>query len=113
MICNRGPLILPSAIGRSRSSTHHPAIISANRQSVSEFTFRKTALLLFAAGGAGLTIVILLVLDFKPVRGTFGGAVVFAAFLYLFWLLGWHSKVRMDSAGVVEWQGTWLDPCPC
>jgi hypothetical protein len=63
--------------------------------------FRKAALLLVAAGGAGLTIVILLILDFKPVRGTFGGAVVFAAFLYLFWLLGWHSKVRMDSAGVV------------
>jgi hypothetical protein len=64
-------------------------------------TFRKAAFSLFGAGCAGLTIVLVLILDFMPVRGMLGGAVIFAAFLYLFWLVGWHSKVRMDSAGVV------------
>jgi hypothetical protein len=29
------------------------------------------------------------------------GAVIFSLFAWFFWLIGWHSAVRMDAAGVV------------
>jgi hypothetical protein len=63
--------------------------------------FRKPALSWFALVGAGIVIFSELVADFKPVRDMFWGAPIPAAFLYLFWLVGWHSKVFMDRVGVL------------
>jgi hypothetical protein len=65
-------------------------------------TFRKWWMSAFALLGAtGMTgfFVAAALLHFNS--SAFFGAVIISAFDYFFWLLGWHSKVQIDRAGIV------------
>jgi hypothetical protein len=66
-------------------------------------TFRKPALTLFASIGitvVGTGFVLAAVLP-KPSKGTLGAAVLFSSFVYVIWLVGWHSAVRLNGQGVI------------
>jgi hypothetical protein len=72
--------------------------MTTRRQAV----FRKTALTVFAGAGLALSISIpLIVISTGRTRGIFAGTVVCAVFAYFFWLIGWHSAVRICQNGIV------------
>lgn len=64
-------------------------------------TFRKPALSVMAGVALAIVVGSFAALVTHRVRDLFAGAIGFSLFAYLFWLLGWHSKVRMDHQGVV------------
>jgi hypothetical protein len=37
----------------------------------------------------------------NPNGSWFFGAVIFTAFVYFFWLIGWQSAVRVSNAGII------------
>jgi hypothetical protein len=66
-------------------------------------TFRKPALTVFAWIGMSIVTTgyaVAAILP-KPSTGTFIAAVVFALFVYVMWLVGGHSAVRMGQDGVI------------
>lgn len=64
-------------------------------------TFRKWALTAFAGAGFALAVGIMFAVVFSHARGLFYGAPFIALFAYFFWLLGWHSAVRLGRDGVI------------
>lgn len=64
-------------------------------------TFRKWALSGFAGTGIAIVLGGMVVMVTHGVRDLFAGAIGFSLFVYLFWLLGWHSAVRLDRDGVI------------
>lgn len=52
--------------------------------------------------GSGLLIIVttFIILSAQGVRDTYAGAIGLSAFGYLFWLVGWHSAVRLSNSGV-------------
>lgn len=68
---------------------------------MAERVFRKPALTLFAACGFALMTGGFIAVLVNKTQGIFGGAVIFAAFAYFFWLIGWQSAVRIRSSGIV------------
>ena len=63
-------------------------------------TFHKWALTAFATAGIAFAVISMTVLAFHNVRNLFPGAAVLSLFPYLFWLVGWHSAVRLSRDGV-------------
>lgn len=66
-----------------------------------DYVFRKAAFLVFAFAGSMILIVSLPILAAHHVHDLLTGAIGFSAFVYLFWLLGWHSAVRLGRNGIV------------
>lgn len=64
-------------------------------------TSRKLVLSAYASAGMAIGPGSMVVIVTKEQRDLFTGAAGFSVFVYFFWLLGWHSKVRVDRAGVV------------
>lgn len=68
----------------------------------SELVFRKPAFY-GTAGAAALVVFVIFVVEVlsAPSGSTFFGAFIVAVFIYVFWVLGWQSAVRVGSAGVI------------
>jgi hypothetical protein len=64
-------------------------------------TFRKWALSAYAGVGFATAVGIVFAAVLKHASGLFYGAPFIALFAYGFWLLGWHSAVRVDRDGVI------------
>lgn len=62
--------------------------------------FRKRGLSAFASAGIAIVVSGIVVMAVHGVRDLFAGAVGFSLFAYAFWLVGWHSAVRVDRSGV-------------
>ena len=66
------------------------------------FIFRKWWLSAAALLSAAAVIIVFSVVVFTNYNDSFFfGAAIFSLFSYFFWLLGWHSAVRMDQGGVI------------
>jgi hypothetical protein len=66
-----------------------------------ERTFRKWALTAFAGAGFALAAGIMFAVVISHARDLFYGAPFIALFAYGFWLLGWHSAVRLDRERLI------------
>jgi hypothetical protein len=64
-------------------------------------TFRKPALSVFASADLAVAVTVMAVVVAKHARDLFTGAIVVSLFAYLFWLVGWHSAVRLVRNGVI------------
>jgi hypothetical protein len=64
-------------------------------------TFRKWALTAFAGAGFALAVGGMLAVVISHARDLFYGAPFNALFAYFFWLVGWHSAVRLDREQVI------------
>ncbi len=65
-------------------------------------TFRKWWMSAFAslgAAGTAAVFTVAVILDFNS--SVFFGALIISSLVYFFWLIGWHSKVRIDPSGVM------------
>lgn len=66
-----------------------------------EITFRKMAMAVPAAlAGTGTYALFTVGVFSDPMGSDFFGAVIISAFIYFFWLVGWHSAVRLGPDGV-------------
>ncbi len=66
-----------------------------------EFTFRKPVLCVPASMAiAGIFIAWVVATFSAPRVSDLSGALIFSTFMYFFWLVGWHSAVRIDGTGV-------------
>jgi hypothetical protein len=66
------------------------------------FAFCKWPLAVFTLLAAATTVIVFVVVVFAAYNDSdFLGAVIFSLFAYFFWLLGWHSAIRMDRDGVI------------
>src|SRR5258708_34153952 len=63
-------------------------------------TFRKAALSVFASAGIAVAVAVMAAMVANDVQDLFAGAIVVSLFAYLFWLVGWHSAVRLSRNGV-------------
>jgi len=64
-------------------------------------TFRKPALSVFASAAVAVTVIGMAVMVANDVQDLFAAAIVVSLFAYLFWLVGWHSAVRLGRDGVI------------
>ena len=64
-------------------------------------TFRKAALSVFASAGIAVAVTGMAAMVANDVQDLFAAAVVVSLFAYLFWLVGWHSAVRLGRDGVI------------
>src|ERR1700692_792812 len=64
-------------------------------------TFRNWALSGFASVGMAVVGVSMVIMVTHGVNDLFAGAIIFSLFVYFFWLLGWHSAVRLDREQVI------------
>jgi hypothetical protein len=64
-------------------------------------TFRKPALSVFASAGIAVAVSVMAAMVANDVQDLFAGAIVVSLFAYLFWLVGWHSTVRLGRDGVI------------
>jgi hypothetical protein len=82
------------------------AAVTRHAQSrVPEVTFRKPALEAFASVGGLILLGSYMAAALIPKRnfGVFLGAVIFAAFIYVIWLIGFHSAVRFyRDAAIID-----------
>ena len=68
----------------------------------SELVFRKPLIYgLSAIAAAGCFAFFIVTIVSRPTAQDFPGALIFSAFVYFFWLVGWQSSVRVVSAGVI------------
>jgi hypothetical protein len=75
----------------------HPPVIG----DTDEMTFRKPALSVFASAGIAVAVTVIAAMVANDVQDLFAGAIVVSLFAYLFWLVGWHSAVRLGRDGVI------------
>jgi hypothetical protein len=64
-------------------------------------TFRKPALSVFASAGIAVAVTGMAAMVANGVQDLFAAAIVVSLFAYLFWLVGWHSAVRLGRDGVI------------
>lgn len=64
-------------------------------------TFRKPALSVFATAALAIPVIGMAVAVAKDVQDLWAAAIIFSLFAYLFWLVGWHSAVRLGRDGVI------------
>src|ERR1035438_1129106 len=63
-------------------------------------TFRRWNVSAFASVGIAIAGVSMAIMVIHGVNDLLAGAIGFSLFVYFFWLLGWHSAVRIDRDGV-------------
>lgn len=79
----------------------HRRITTAGKMKHKEITFRKMVMTVPAVfAGAGMYTALVVGAFSNPMGSDFIGAVIISAFIYFFWLIGWHSAVRLDAVGV-------------
>lgn len=71
------------------------------RERVSGTVFRSRPLALFSWLCIGIIVIIYTVVVFHRVQSVFSGAVIFAAGIYVLWLLGGNSAVRVCNDAVI------------
>lgn len=66
-----------------------------------EFVFRKTYLSVLSLTGAAVFLAVFIVgVLSSPNASDMFGAVVISFFIYILWLLGWRSAVRLNKSGI-------------